>query len=169
MRFPLLGVVALLSGIVLSNPAGALTTASVADLSLPVSPYGHTSRASSGTLLLTVSSDDLAGWNVSVGVSEFSYTGEFAGAPIPASSLSITTANEPSFVTGQVIDQAGGPRVPATGASGSLDVSRKVLQADASFGQGSYSQELQVSMTIPGRTKTGTYTGTLTVTTGSGP
>lgn len=167
MRFAILGLVAVFSGFVLWNPVTAVTTASVADLSLAASPYAHTSRANTGTLVLTVSSDNLNGWNVSVTISEFSYTGDFGGSAIPASNFSITTANEPSLTSGQAIDPIGGPRT--TGASGTLDVSRKVLQADAGFGQGSYNQGLQVSLTIPGGAKSGTYTGTLTVTTGVGP
>lgn len=169
MRRALLIFTALLTGLALTGSVAALTTASVANLSLTATPYAHNDRASDGSLLLSVSSDETAGWNVSLSVSAFAYSGTFAGSSIPAANFSIIAANTPTLASGQAINATGGPKVPDTGATGSLDVPRKVLQAEAGFGQGSYAQAIDVRLLIPGLARAGTYTADLTVTTATGP
>jgi hypothetical protein len=59
--------------------------------------------------------------------------------------------------------------VPAAGATGTLDVARKTIQADAAYGGGTYSQELGVSLVVPADSRAGTYTASLTVTVSAGP
>lgn len=63
------------------------------------------------------------------------------------------------------VGQAG----PFAGAGGSLDVARRVLFAGEGGGKGTYSQDLPVSLTIPGGTVAGSYTSSLTVTISAGP
>ncbi|GAB4335081.1 MAG: hypothetical protein Kow0010_22400 [Dehalococcoidia bacterium] len=152
-----------------SQAASALRTASIADFTLPAVSYSHNDQTSTGELTLTVSDDGVDGWNVTVQASSFVYSGPNGGTDIPAANFSITAANEPTVVSGQAVDPTGGPQVPASGATGALDVPRKVLHADAGYGQGTYEQRLDVSLTIPGMARAGTYTSTLTVTISAGP
>jgi hypothetical protein len=121
------------------------------------------------TLTAEDTSGSGAGWNVTVQSSGFTYSGVNGGSPIPAANFSITTAAPPVLVSGQAIDPTGGPKVPPTNATGTLEVARKTLQAEAGFGQGTYTQALGVSLTIPAQSRAGTYTATLTVTIAAGP
>lgn len=150
---------------------GGSRTASIADLTLTAKSYSHSNQSSTGTMVLT--SDDStgtgAGWNVTVQSSAFAYTGANGGTAIPAANFSITTANAPTATAGQAVDATNGPKVPAAGATGALDVARKVIQANVGFGLGTYSQNLDVSLTIPGQSRAGTYTGTMTVTITAAP
>ena len=156
---------------------GALS-ASVADLTFGQITYSHAQQVRSGTLTLTSTDTGLlgtnSGWNVTVLSSAFVYTGPNSGTPIPAANLAITTANPPSRVSGQDISPDGGPRT--TNATGALDVARKTIQADGPggvlgpyYGIGTYSQAIAVSLLVPGQTRAGTYTATLTVTISAGP
>jgi hypothetical protein len=154
-----------------STPTAGTRAASVADLSLTALSYSHSSQNNTGTLVLTAddSSGTGQGWNVTMQSSAFVYSGPNNGADIPAANFSITTANPPTTNNGQAIDATNGPKVPSSGAIGSLDVARKVLQANASYGQGNYNQSLAVRLTIPDYSRAGTYTGTLTATISAGP
>ena len=63
---------------------------------------------------------------------------------------------------------ATGPEI--TGVTvGTLGSARKVVQATAGYGSGSYSQVLNVSLNVPGNSRPGTYTGGLTTTISSAP
>jgi len=53
--------------------------------------------------------------------------------------------------------------------AGALDTARKVVQANATYGEGTYDQALGVSLTIPAESRAGTYTGTLTTTVTAAP
>lgn len=149
------------------NP-GSLT-ASLADLGLVAIDYSHTDTASTGTLALTV--DDSRGtgdgWNVTVQSSDFVYTGTNGGTAIPASNFALTSAATPVMTAGQAIDPTGGPKVVTT--TGTLDAARTVIDADAGFGEGTYTQALGVALTVPGQSRAGTYTGTVTTTATAGP
>jgi hypothetical protein len=48
-------------------------------------------------------------------------------------------------------------------------VARKTLQAELTFGEGTYTQSLGASLAIPAQSRVGTYTGTMTVTISAGP
>lgn len=146
-------------------------SASVADTTLTAVTYSHSAQTNTGSLTLTAddSSGTGAGWNVTILSSAFAYTGTNGGTAIPAANFSITSAAAPTMTAGQAIDATGGPKVPATGSTGTLDVARKTIQANAGFGQGTYTQALGVSLNIPAQSRAGTYTGTLTVTISSGP
>jgi hypothetical protein len=45
----------------------------------------------------------------------------------------------------------------------------KVLRAGVSYGQGTYTQGLNVALTVPANSRVGTYTGTLTTTISAAP
>lgn len=146
---------------------------SVSVTSATMSPitYSHDAQTSSGTVTLAVddSSGTGQGWNVTVQSAGLEYSGEYNGAPIPAQNLAITSAGAPATTAGQGIDSLGGPKVPDTNATGSLDQPRKVLQANPEYGQGSYSQSLDLSLTVPAMSRAGAYSGVLIVSINSGP
>lgn len=173
-----------LAALTLPAPALAALTASVADLSLAAVPYSHADQATSGSLTLTAEDTGTCvvllgcsndGWNVTVLASDFAYSGPNNGSPIPAANLVITTAHAPTHVSGDPINPTGGPRT--TNVTGALNVSRKTLQADGPsgtlvttyYGIGRYQQAIDVALTVPGRSRAGTYTTTLTVTMAAGP
>ncbi|MEA2642104.1 MAG: hypothetical protein QOF51_3498 [Chloroflexota bacterium] len=154
------------------NPFSQLGfSASVASLALPAATYSHLARSQTGILVLTA--DDSAGladgWNVVVQTSAFVYSGGASGADIPAANLSVTSAETPVMTSGQPVDGTSGPRVPSTSPVGTLDTARKLVQANATFGQGTYTQSFGVSFTIPAMARAGVYTGTLTTTMSSTP
>ena len=143
-------------------------TASVADLALGAVSYSHSAQTSTGIMVLAAddSSGTGAGWDVTVQSSDFAYSGSNGGTDIPAANFSLTSASAATAVAGQAVDATGGPNA---GSTGSLDTPRTTLSADADFGQGSYSQNLGVSLSIPAQSRVGTYTGTLTVTISAAP
>ena len=147
-------------------------TASVADLTLGAITYSHSAQASSGTMVLTAddSSGTGAGWNVTVEASEFGYSGPNNGSAIPAANFSVTSASGATGTAGEAVDAGGGPKVPAAfTAPATLDTARKTLQADAGYGEGTYTQNLGVSLSVPAQSRVGDYTGTLTVTISAAP
>ncbi len=152
--------------------AGGLT-ASVADLVLPSVVYRNTSRDVTGTMVVTA--DDSrgtgAGWSVTVQGSAFTYAGAAGGSDIPASAFALTSAEEPTWVAGQAVSltAANGPQIPPTIAYGSLADPIKTIRATAAYGAGTYNQNLEVTLTIPGQSEAGTYTGTLTTTISATP
>lgn len=157
---------------------GALS-ASVADVTFGQITYSHAQQAQSGTLSLTATDTGFlgtnSGWNVTLSSSAFAYSGPNSGTPIPAANLAITTAHPPIRISGQAISPSGGPRT--TNVTGALNVARKTLQADGPtgtivltyYGIGTYSQAIDVSLVVPGQSRAGTYTATLTVTMSAGP
>ena len=83
--------------------------------------------------------------------------------------FALTSADTPVATAGQAVDGTNGPKVPTTSPVGALDSARKVIQAEAGFGQGTYTQALGISLTIPGQTQAGTYVGTMIVTAADAP
>ncbi|CAN5724773.1 hypothetical protein BH23CHL2_BH23CHL2_21010 [soil metagenome] len=165
------GLPALAADSVLQQVSGGTRTASISEATMSGLTYSHNSQSNDHNLNLTVddSSGTGEGWNVTVQSSNFVYSGLYNGADINASAFEIITANSPAFISGQAIDGANGPMVPASNSTGSLDVARKVLHANAGYGQGSYSQTIGVRLTVPGTTRAGSYTSSMTVTIASGP
>lgn len=154
--------------------APGLRTASVASLTLGTRGYSHSAQTSTGTMVLTAddSTASQLGWNVTIQASAFVWTSDgtsVGGVDIPAASFSLTSAAAPAMTSGQAIDAAGGPKVPSVSPVGTLDIARKTLQALATFGNGTYTQDLGVSLSIPARSRAGTYTATLTTTIAAGP
>ena len=156
---------------VTTTVVSGIRTASIPNATLPSVNYAHVDQTTSGTLNLTAddSSGTNLGWNVTVVSSNFVYTGAFGGVAIPASDFALTSAADPVRTAGQGISPPNGPMVPATSPVGTLDTSRKVLQANANHGKGTYTQDLSVSLVVPADSVAGTYTGTLTVTITAGP
>jgi WxL domain surface cell wall-binding len=150
--------------------AGA-RTASVANLTLGSVATSHSAQTSTGTMTLTAddSTGSNLGWNVTILSSAFVYSGSNSGSDIPASNFSLTSAAAPTRTAGQAVDATGGPRVPVISPVGTLDSARKTLQALVLFGNGTYTQALGVSLTIPADSAAGTYTGTLTTTIAAAP
>ena len=148
-------------------------TASIADLTLPAVTYSHIDQATVGTLTLTAEdnqADPGAGWHVTVVSSDFVYSGPYPGIAIPAINFRVTSAGTPIAISGQAVDPVHGPTVPSDLAfPASLETPRTVLRADAGYGQGTYTQALDVALTIPAMSLAGTYTATLTVTISTGP
>lgn len=146
-------------------------TASVADLTLTSVAYSHSNQNQTGSMTLTAddSTGSGAGWNVTILTSAFAYTGSNGGTAIPAANFSLTSAAAPTSTAGEAVDATGGPKVPTTSPVGALNTAKKVVQADATFGEGTYTQALGVSLTIPAQSRAGTYTGTLTTTISAAP
>lgn len=147
-------------------------SASIADVALGSVTYSHSAQSSIGTLVLTAddSSGSGAGWNVTVQSSAFVYSGAFSGTNIPAASFTLASASAATSTAGEAVDVTGGPKVPATLTPPvAIDTARKTLQADATYGEGTYTQDLGVSLAIPAQSRVGTYTSTLTVTVAAGP
>ena len=146
-------------------------SASVANLTLDSVAYSHSAQTSTGSMTLTAddSTGTGLGWNVTIQSSEFVYSGGNDGTNIPASNFSLTSAAEPVATAGQAVSGIGGPRVPVVSPIGTLDSARKTVQAVVAFGQGTYTQALGVSLSIPAQSRTGTYTGTLTTTIAAAP
>lgn len=147
-------------------------TSSIADLELGAVDYSHSTQTSTGTMELTAddSSGSGAGWNVTVLSSAFVYSGSNNGTSIPAANFSITSAGDPTSTAGDAVNPDDGPKVPdAFTAPATLDTARKTVHANANFGEGTYAQDLEVSLSIPAQSRVGTYTGTMTVTISAGP
>ena len=145
-------------------------TATLAALGLDAIDYSHTDKTSAGNVGLTVddSSATGEGWNVNVVSSDFVYSGDNNGTDIPAANFALTSAGDPVHVEGQDIDETNGPRALQDN-TGALDEARAVIEADADHGQGIYTQDLGVALTVPGQSRAGTYTGTVTTTITAGP
>jgi hypothetical protein len=160
----------------------AALSASVANATFPAVTYSHANQTTSTSITLTATDTGQCvlvctndGWNVTLLASSFAYSGPNSGTAIPAANLAITNAHPPTVVSGQNISPTHGPRT--TNVTGALNVSRKTLQADGPtgtvlktyYGIGTYQQAIDVNLVVPGLTRAGTYTTTLTVTISAGP
>ena len=112
----------------------------------------------SGSLTYSVQATGCAGWNINVAASPFVYSGTGYGTDFPSSNFSLTGASLPN---------ATGLSTPVT--VGTLDTPRKVLAASPNNGIGTFSQTLNLNLSIPANTVVGTYTSTVTITAASGP
>ncbi len=148
--------------------AGTLT-ASYADLTIASVAYSHavqTTASQDMTLTADDSTGSGDGWNVTVLTSDFEYTGDNGGTAIPAVNFVFGTPDAPTATAGQAVDGTNGP---TAGVGGALDAAKKVISANADFGQGTYTQTVGAQLTIPAQSRAGTYTGTLTTTISTGP
>ena len=152
---------------VITCPTPNSLTATIADMTLAPVTYSETSQDSAGTMTITAAEVGCAaqGWNVTVQSSDWTHLD--GGPAIPASAFSVTQVETPASVSGQGIDAFGGPR--QVNNVGSLNQSRKVLQAQPGYGLGAYSQVLGVKLTIPGTALPGTYKSVVTTTITTGP
>ncbi len=154
--------------------AGGGLSASVANLTLPSVAYENATHDVTGTMVVTAddSRGTALGWSVTIQASDFVYTGANAGTDIPAANFALTSAEQPTLIAGQPVSLVAstGPQIPIEGIVwGSLAAPLKVIRATAAFGNGTYAQNLGVTLTIPGQSKVGTYTGTLTTTISATP
>lgn len=163
--------------------AWAALSASVANGSFAAVTYSHANQTTSTSITLTATDTGQCnilgctnqGWNVTLLASAFAYSGPNSGTAIPAANLVITNAHPPTVVSGQAIDATHGPRT--TNVTGAINAARKTLQADGPtgtilltyYGIGTYQQAIDVNLVVPGLTRAGTYTTTLTVTISAGP
>lgn len=127
----------------------------------------HIDQDMSGILTLGVDDNrgSGAGWSVTVQSSAFVLSGGDGTHDIAASHFTLDTANAPTTVAGQT--GTDGPTVPT--ASGTLDSAINVLHAAADQGMGSYTQALDVTLTVPADSRAGMYTATVTVDNSAAP
>jgi hypothetical protein len=111
-----------------------------------------------GALTYSVQVTGCGGWNVSVSASPFVYSGTSVATNIPASNLTLTSSTKPD---------APGFTTPVT--SGPLGAAVKVLSVSPNNGVGSYSQTLNVNLSIPAGAAIGAYRSTVTITVAVGP
>jgi hypothetical protein len=121
-------------------------------------PYSFAQQSDSGSLTYSVTAaQGCAGWNVTLQATNFAGAGSAQGQTIPATNFAVTGATTPQ----------GGPTVP--NSSGTLNQPVKVLSGAENSPAGTYSQTVSLGVTIPGGTRVGIYTSTVTVTAASGP
>lgn len=116
-----------------------------------------------GNLTYQVDSNGCSGWNVQVSASAYQYTGPNNGTSIPSSNLQLTATGDPIVISGV---GTGVSRQPSTGP---FNAPLKVLSAAAGSGNGTYQQQLDIDLTIPGRSVAGTYQSTITVSSAAAP
>lgn len=147
--------------------SGNSLAASIADMTLTAVNFSTVAQDSQGNLTLTAAENGCAaqGWNVTIQASAWARDG--GGTAIPDTAFALTQVANPAVVSGQGIDNNGGPK--SVNSIGVLNQSRKVLQATQGYGLGSYSQNLGVKLTIPAVTLPGTYKTTVTTTITTGP
>jgi hypothetical protein len=152
---------------VINCGGGNSLAASIADMTLTPVNFSTAAQDSPGTLTLSAAENGCAaqGWNVTIQASAWARDG--GGTPIPDTAFALTQVSNPSVVSGQGIDNNGGPK--PVNSLGVLNQSRKVLHANAGYGLGSYAQNLGVKLTIPAITLPGTYKTTVTTTITAGP
>jgi hypothetical protein len=157
--------------VVTQNLSPGTRSSSVTGMTLAQAPYSHAAQVTAGLVTLVVddSSGSGQGWNVQVQSSDFVYSGPNPGKDIPAANFAVVMAHEPTSTAGQPVDATAGPKAPTSGSTGSLDIPRKTLQAQANAGMGTYDQKLDVSLTIPASSLAGSYTGMVTTTVTAAP
>jgi hypothetical protein len=147
----------------------AAPSASGESITLTTVGFSLADQTTTATLTIDVSNSDVAGWSVTVAAGPFVYVGPHNGGSIPNSSFAIAAAATPvADPAGQPVGGPGGPVVPA-GAIGSFATARTVLVAGQYGGIGSYSQTLDLQLTVPGGSVAGTYVAELTITASAGP
>jgi hypothetical protein len=152
---------------VINCPSTNSLAANVADLTLSPVSYSATSQESPGTITITAAEIGCAGqgWNVTMQTSD--WTRQDGSSTIPANAFALTQVTNPASVSGQGIDAIGGPKLVDN--VGTLNQPRKILQANAGYGLGSYSQVLGVKLTVPATALPGTYKSVVTTTITTGP
>jgi hypothetical protein len=147
--------------------SGNSLAASIADLTLSAVTFATTAQDSQGNMALSAAEQGCAaqGWKVTLQASAWAKEG--GGTAIPANAFALTQTTNPAYVSGQQIDATNGPKL--VHELGTLDQSRKVLNANAGYGLGAYTQSLGVKLTIPAVTLPGTYKTTITTTMTTAP
>lgn len=125
--------------------------------------YSLTDTTVSGSLVYRIAASGCSGWNVQIAASPFQYTGPYNGSTIPPSNLRLTNAGGP------VVHDGTAAGVTPQATSGPMGAPIKVLSATAGAGTGTYEQQLDFDLTIPGKSRAGTYQSTITVTSTAAP
>jgi hypothetical protein len=130
-----------------------------------VASVASAAQATSVAIPLALTVDDTSGtrdgWNVTVKVSDFTYSGTNGGSTIPAGNFSVT----PGSVQ---VPAAGTDLVVNVGGQGSPVTDLQLLSVQESV-NGEFIQQVQGSLLIPADSYVGTYTGTLTTTISTAP
>ena len=145
------------SSVSAARTSGTALTTRITTASLDWSrPYAFTaSTANPGSLTYAVDAIGCSGWVVQVGASPFVSS---QGRTVPASNLALTNSSAPV-----------GPNLTRPATSGTLETSRTVLAASSTDSTATYTQTLNLNMTVPAGTLVGTYNSTITITAASGP
>lgn len=147
------------------NPTGALSVSITDVVDFAEITYANTERTVSGASLSVTAVDDTgagAGWNVTIGASNF--TSATTASVIPAAGLTLTSGTLANNTQGNAVS----PGTVATSVT--LSSTQTLMTAAAGQGNGSFTLPLSASLTVPAGTLAGTYTSTLTVTiTGNTP
>lgn len=146
---------------------GNSLSANIADMTLSAANFSTSAQDSQGNLALSAGEAGCAaqGWNVTIQATDWARDG--GGTAIPKTAFALTQVSNPTVVSGQGIDNNGGPKL--VNSLGTLDQSRKVIQASPGYGLGTYAQNLGVRLTIPAYTLPGTYKTTVTTTITAAP
>jgi hypothetical protein len=161
----------------INEPTGGSLTASIADVSMDAVEYTYSDHGATGSMVLSAqdSTGSGAGWNVTVQIVA-DFIDATTSVHIPKDGFEITTlssANNPTLNAttpgfSQPVNSSNGPKVPSSSPVGALTTARKVVVANATYGNGSYLQTLPVSLAIPGNTPVGSYVTVLETTASAG-
>lgn len=137
---------------------GGLLSALFEDAGLSAVPYSFSNETSTGSVTLVASDErgTAAGWTVTMQVTA-PLDGPGANE-IPAANLSITGYGTVTAISGD------SDPLPATGATGALNVERTVLSAADTEGAGIYNAPVNLALDVPAESPLGTYTATVIVT-----
>lgn len=159
------------SNIAGAGATGQVTRSNVSTLSMSVRSSSMSwSRTASfedmtvnGNLMYRIVATGCSGWSVSVSSGAYTYSGPNNGTTIPASNLQLTNSGNPIVIIGT----ASG--VTRKDVSGSMATPHKILGASIGAGNGTYEQQLDFSLTIPGQSLAGSYQSTITLTSAAAP
>ncbi len=143
--------------------AGTVSTSVVSSSVNWSVPYSFVDQTVSGSVTYGVTGSVCSGWAVSVSTVSFNYTGAANGVSIPANRLNLTSVGGPVLVSG------GNDGVSSVPTSGELSAPRTVLRAQTGSGIGTYRQDLQVALTVPGGSAVGSYQSVIIITTSAAP
>ena len=150
------------------NGGGNGFSASITDAAMQPANFSTSNQNTTGLLKLTATESgcNAQGWHVTVLASGWAKDGTTT-VVIPANSFSLTSTGEVTQNAGQPTDPTNGPKKVNT--TGTLENPREVADANAGYGLGTYKQDLNVQLTIPGYTAPATYFTTMTVSMTVGP
>jgi hypothetical protein len=150
---------------------GDLSVALTAQDLTPV-PYSPTDdNVATGGVTLTIDNATSAntGWSVSIVATDFACSCGFDGATIPASDFAISSLGDPVVLAGEEIDPDGGPIAIGEAVNSDLSRARTILSAQPDSGNGAYSLDIGLALTVPAGSRPATYTSTVTVTVSAAP
>jgi hypothetical protein len=147
-------------------------TVTVTAGSLSPEPYSATANGlATGAVTLTVDNAAVAdtGWSVTMVATSFACSCGFSGVAIPAANLAIASLSDPIAIAGEDVDPNGGPIAVGAAVNADLASARKIVSADVESGNGAYSMDVGLALTVPAGSRPATYTSTVTVTASAAP